>query len=395
MLTNTASTATRLTNLYNLLEVKPDATQDEVERGYKRVAAMYHPSRSKHSSAKERFEKATIAYCLLSDTEKRKQYDRDEDQCALPEVDPYDVFRNVHGGMPRHGRAKPLDTVVELPTHLSDFYNGKISTVTVIRDRICKDCNGLGTKREGMHGRCAECYGRGELAVVKQLTKDYTQQTTASCPVCKGAGTIVRPQDYCQTCNGSKLSKHQRTFKIRVERGMQEGDHYTFQGEGNEDPTMQLAGDVFIILTELKSDTFKRRGDHLLMSYDLTLVEALSGFHLVLNHLDGRQLVVQPTKGTCISPGQLWQVRGEGMPHRPDPSTRGNLIIQFSVTFPEYLPLEVSSKISKLLGRPPQPLLEEGFIPCTLTHADRSAITETAKKDEQPPGGRTATCQHQ
>ena len=405
-----------LGNLYHVLDIKPDASDAEVTRGYKRVSARCHPSRAKGTGARERFERAKQAYLVLSDPEARDRYDRDGFEGVAHKlgrggggggdsagVTAEDLYCRMHGGRERNGRAKPMDTVVELPVSLESFYNGKRARVSVTRTRLCTDCDARGTKREGQHGVCSDCEGRGELVLVRQISGAHTQETATACPTCAGKGWTVRPKDCCTTCSGGRTVREKKLFVFHIEKGMAEGDHFTEQSEGDEDPECTLPGDVVVVLSELKHETFKRSGPHLLMSYDLTLAEALTGFHMLVQHLDGRQLIVQPTKGTVVSPQQLWQVEGEGLPAHPSaPHVRGHLIVRFAVAFPERLPPDTAAKLAKVLNKPPyQMLLEEGFEQRTLMLTDPSVFADASTKARRRregdllPGGRTAVCAHQ
>ena len=391
-----------LGNLYQVLDVKPTASTEDILRAYKKVSARCHPSRTKHSGARERFERARQAFCVLSDTAHRERYNRDGYEAPPSEESAEDLYSRTHGGRERHGRAKPMDTVVELPVALDALYTGKKARVSITRTRLCGDCNGRGTLREGLQGRCADCEGRGELVVVRQVSALHTQESCTPCPTCAARGWVVLPQDCCKTCTGVRTVKQKKLFTFRVEKGMREGDHFTQQSEGDESPDCSLPGDVIVVLTELKHDTFKRHGAHLLMTYELTLAEALTGFHMLVQHLDGRQLVVQPTRGTVISPDQLWQVDGEGLPEHPStPDVRGHLVIRFTVVFPEQLTPDVSVRLAKLLNKPPYSmLLEEGFEEKTLAMSDPALFLESqperkTRDGDLPPGGRTAVCSHQ
>ncbi|KAJ9463356.1 DnaJ protein-like protein [Diplonema papillatum] len=398
-----------LTNLYDLLDVRPSAGADELLRGYKKMAIRFHPGRSTRADAhgaardSELFDRVGRAYEVLRDPKKRRHYDKTGEERAVgsgPPLNAHELFSEVYGGVKAKGRTKTGDTVVELAVSLEAFYNGRMSKVKVWRQRACRKCAGRGTKEDSNSGRCADCVGKGYLTLTKQLDREHVQQVTAQCPTCAGKGQVTHPYDYCTECKGECRASDQRTLTLHVEKGMCEGDHFTFQGEGDEDPGKQLPGDLVIFLTENKHEVFNRRNNHLLMSHELTLVESLTGFHLVVNHLDGRQLVIQPPRGVVVSPNQLWQVDNEGMPFPDDQSRHGHLIICFSVLFPERLPANITNHLSLLLGAPRPPLLDEGFEARTLTLADRSVFTEqdnpTKKQSEEyTPGIRTATCSHQ
>eukprot|EP01062_Namystynia_karyoxenos_P043792 TRINITY_DN32080_c0_g1_i2.p2 TRINITY_DN32080_c0_g1~~TRINITY_DN32080_c0_g1_i2.p2 ORF type:complete len:183 (+),score=65.33 TRINITY_DN32080_c0_g1_i2:788-1336(+) len=182
---------------------------------------------------------------------------------------------------------------------------------------------------------------------------------------------------------------------------MHSGQHFTFQGEGDQMPGMELAGDVIIILTEKRHDRFARRGNHLLLTYELTLSEALCGFALVIEHLDGRQLVIQPARGQVVSPNCMWQVDGEGMVVQGSAAERGHLLIRFQVEFPQRISDTDAEVLSQLFGRRPQPLVAADSVECWLKPAetglfDRSAAAQIGDVVSTALDSRkAAACAHQ
>ena len=392
----------RFVNLYDILEVEKDASKEDIKKQFKRISVRHKIAGAKQGQGtrgiQERLKQTAEAYRILGNTERRKQYNKHGvDESDLAGIDEDEMFCDVFEGVQKRGRRKASDIVFELSMSLESLYNGKSTRIAVIRKRFCKHCDSLGTKQEGLFGYCSSCSGRGEIHLIRQMTPSHSRHVSTTCPDCNGKGTVVRPQDYCTHCKGDLVVKEKRTFNITITPGMQEGDHFTFQGEGDEEPGCSLPGDVFVIIVNLKHDTFRRKGDHLLLSYELSLVEALCGFYLPLNHLDGRQLVIQPPKGVVISPHKFWQVEGEGMPV-PGEEIFGNLIIQFTVSFPDSLPNETTSQISRILTAPPQPVIEKDYLERTLTIADSTIFSNSSEKKEGEdalPSGNKATCQHQ
>eukprot|EP01063_Lacrimia_lanifica_P016267 TRINITY_DN22872_c0_g1_i1.p1 TRINITY_DN22872_c0_g1~~TRINITY_DN22872_c0_g1_i1.p1 ORF type:complete len:419 (+),score=123.24 TRINITY_DN22872_c0_g1_i1:88-1344(+) len=403
----------RLGSLYDVLEVAPDASEAALLRGYKRVAGRYHPSRTTHALSRSRFERACVAYRVLRDREVRKEYDYDgQERWGRSEgAEAEAFFCEVHGGCPaRGGQRKPRDTVVELALPLGAYYNGRTTKLVLKRTRLCPQCEGLGIPDERLRGLCADCRGKGCITHTTQrafLTRGMAaRQATATCPTCQGTGVTVSPKDRCTRCRGERTVAEQKHFNVVVEKGMGEGDHFVFPGEGDELPEHVLPGDAFVVLTESKHESFRRVGANLVTDTEISLADALTGFHLVFSHLDGRQLIVQPTRGTVVSPNKKWQVVGEGMPHRGDPSQMGHLVINVTVTFPSWITSEVSSKLARLLSKPPQQVvLEEGFQERTLVAADPGVLSERegsahATKGAAPvngdaPGGDVAACVQQ
>eukprot|EP00755_Sulcionema_specki_P010886 Sspe_Gene.47627::Locus_24394_Transcript_1_1_Confidence_1.000_Length_1857::g.47627::m.47627 len=384
--------------LYDLLECECDADIDTIHRQYRKLALRCHPTKVETPESAERFRKLAVAYDVLSVLQSRKQYDQEGTFEKRDDLDPLDVFGRAFHGTQRKGRPKPKDIIYELEVTLEGFYNGKKTTLAIVRDRLCPRCGGHGMRREGLESRCVDCCGAGKRVVVQQLNTGTVHRRQAMCVLCNGAGAVVLPEDRCQHCRGERTVQERETFTVIIEPGMRAGDFFTYQAQGHQIPGVLLSGDVIIVLESRKHARFTRKGDHLVLSHDLSLVEALTGFHVVIEHLDGRQLVVQPLKGQVTSPNMLWQVDNEGMP-RHNSAERGHLVLKFAVSFPERVSDEVASKLCDLLGRPHLPLIAEECIPRYLGPCDPTILEDdkarrrTATAYEAPAGAKT--CTHQ
>jgi DnaJ family protein A protein 2 len=158
-------------------------------------------------------------------------------------------------------------------------------------------------------------------------------QSQSVCPDCRGEGTTIREKDRCKNCHGKKTVKQNKILEVKVKRGMREGQKITFHGEGDQEPDVP-PGDVIIMLQGKPHDVFQREGDDLIMKRTISLTEALCGIQFSIKHLDGRNLVFRSTQGDVIDPDAVRGIVGEGMPRTRNPMDKGNLYIQFSVTFP-------------------------------------------------------------
>eukprot|EP01065_Artemidia_motanka_P033658 TRINITY_DN4067_c4_g1_i1.p1 TRINITY_DN4067_c4_g1~~TRINITY_DN4067_c4_g1_i1.p1 ORF type:complete len:420 (+),score=96.29 TRINITY_DN4067_c4_g1_i1:80-1261(+) len=387
--------------LYAALDCVPDADTATIQEQYRRCILQYHPEKSKSVEAKERFEEMCWALYVLTDPHRRKLYDTLGSRALeAAHFDAKDVFGEFFGGRKRRGRRKPEDTIHELPTSLEDLYNGKHTKLNITRDRTCPSCEGRGTRDEGVSVRCTDCSGSGVRSVTRQLAKGYIQQVQLACTGCGGSGRIIRLEDRCVQCNGQGITRERKTFEVQIEPGMHGGQHFTFQGEGDQMPGGELAGDIIIILTEKRHSRFARKGDHLLVTCELSLTEALCGFVMVVAHLDGRQLVVQPARGQVTSPNQLWQVEGEGMVvHRSGGAERGHMIIQFTVDYPQRVSEVDADALCQMLGRRPQPLVTADAVECWLKPAESGLLDRPTTTQADASGvfdaGKTAVCAHQ
>jgi len=385
------------TKLYAVLEAAPEADITALESNFRRLAVQCLPEKTR---SRERFDELCWALHVLRNPERRRQYDAGGAK-MVPSHDfvSSDVFGEIFGGRPRKGRRKAQDTVQELPTSLEDLYKGCTKKLSVHRERSCSKCEGSGTRNEGVSVQCTDCGGSGVRTASRQLARTYIQQVQLPCTACAGTGRIIRVDDRCSTCAGQGITREKRTFEVRVRPGMQSGEHFAFQGEGDHKLGCELPGDVIVILSEKRHPRFVRQGDHLLYTHELSLVEALCGFVMVVEHLDGRQLCIQPALGQVISPNQLWQVEGEGM---VVPGTggaeRGHLLLQFRVDFPARLSEANAQQICQILGQRPRPMVSADCVKCWLRPTELGALDHSAPVEQAGGGGlsrRSGECAHQ
>lgn len=387
---------------YDILGVAPSASTDEIKRAYKKLALKYHPDKNKDPEAQEKFKAMSVAYEVLSDDDKRKRYDTYGEKGVDQEsADPSDVFSSLFGGHRPRGEPKPKDIVHELPVSLEQFYNGRTAKLAIVRDRLCSSCDGRGANKPGVDAKCGDCSGRGVQLVTRQLGPGFIQQMQVPCRTCNGKGSSLRPEDRCKTCNGEQVVKDKKIFEVVVERGAKRGDHVAFAGEGDQVPGVRLSGDIIIVFDQKPHSVFTRKGNHLVMDRTISLAEALTGFHCVVDHLDGRKLSISPPTGTVLDPEQLYEVAREGMPvPRTGGVERGNLMIKFRVQYPTNIADGDLALLRKILGNPPRPDIPESAEACTLSVAHISPEAEQKARedddDDQPKGGpRAATCAQQ
>jgi len=272
------------TKLYKVLGVEKNATGSEIKKAYRKLAVKHHPDKG---GDPDTFKEISKAYDILGDEEKRTQYDQfgEEGVGGGQGGDAGDIFDMMFngGGGRRGGRGggqkKGKDEVHPLEVSLEDLYNGKVRKLSVTRQVI---------DRSVPVKTCEECDGQG---VVIQMIRmgPMVQQTQSACSSCNGKGV---------TCKKKRVKE---VLEVPVQKGAPSGHRVTFQEKSDEHPGV-TPGDVIFVLNETPHAVFKRRGADLYVEKTISLVEALCGFEMEVEHLDGRTLIVKSNPGDVIAP---------------------------------------------------------------------------------------------
>lgn len=335
------------TTLYDLLRVKPNATEEEIKKSYRQLAKEYHPDKNPNHG--EKFKEISFAYEVLSNPERRELYDArgldgiKEGGSSGGFSGAEDLFSTLFGGggggMPfffggnsrRHRRGENM--MHPLNVSLEDLYKGKTSRLQLSKRVVCTNCKGTGSK-DGISHQCTSCNGAGVKIKSQRIGLGMIQQMQIQCPECNGFGSKISEKDRCKKCKGEKTVREQKMLEVHIEKGMREGQRITFHGEADEEPGVET-GDVIIVLQQREHELFQRQGDDLVIIKKISLCEALCGFQFVIKHLDGTDLVIESPPGDVLEPDCIRGVRGQGMPIPRHPDMRGNLFVRFEVEFPE------------------------------------------------------------
>jgi DnaJ family protein A protein 2 len=396
------------TEYYDRLGVSPSASASEIKRAYHKLAMKYHPDKNADAAAEEKFKFYKEAYDIIGDPEKRNSYNmHGKKYFTEPRgMDASDIFSAFFGGGGRgpSGPKKTKDLEHYLNVTLEDLYNGSTKQMKVTRKKLCASCKGNGTKSGAKSNTCNVCSGTGVQMHVRRFGH-MIQQSRAPCSNCDGSGECIPQRDRCNSCRGDKTVTENKILKVEIEKGMKEGSKIVFRGESNEEPGY-VTGDVIFIVREIRHKTFAREGAHLIITRDIPLVNALTGYTFNVEHLDGRRLSISTNAGDIIKNGDLREIPEEGMPITGSVYTKGSLYVKFNVQFPTTLsPKQVQLLLNHLPGNTseakPSGEVEEVTLetvdPERIKRQSNSTYSNNAydESSEEERGGTVHSCQQQ
>lgn len=345
--------ATGTRDYYEVLGVKKSASQDEIKKAYRKLARQYHPDANPNDpKAEEKFKEVSSAYEVLSDAEKRKQYDAGPSffgqgpqagggfrgyQGGQPAGGDWgDLFGNLFGGAfggtggfggRRQQRAeRGEDVSVSVKLSFEDALKGVTTKISVPQTAQCTTCGGSGAAPGTAPITCPQCQGRG---VVSQSQGFFA--LSQPCGRCGGVGRIV--ENPCPVCNGSGATRTLRKFTVPLPPGVKEGTKIRLKGKGESGRRGGPSGDLYVIAEVGDSPLFERRGAELLVEVPVTMVEAALGATVRVPTPEGGVALKVPA-GT--QDGKLLKLKGKGAP-RLGASGKGDLIARIKVLTPQNL----------------------------------------------------------
>jgi len=350
-------------DLYDVLGVKKGASPDELKKAYRKLARQYHPDRNPgDESAEERFKEVQAAYDVLSDPEKRKQYDTVGNRMFTGgngaggfNVDFGDLgdLGDILGGLfGRGGRAssrgrrargeKGRDVEVAVNVSFEDSLRGLETRIPVQLEIPCETCHGTGAEPGTAPILCPECRGRGVVAEDQGIFA-----LSQPCPRCGGDGTVVEKP--CRTCGGSGRQVHTKRYAVKIPAGVKDGTRIKLKGKGEAGRNGGPAGDLHVVTRVTPSPLYERKGSDLVLEVPVTFAEAALGAEVEIPTPDGRISLKIPAGS---HDGRMLRVRGRGAPHLKG-SGRGDLLARVRVNVPKKLTkaereaLEAYSKVSR------------------------------------------------
>jgi DnaJ homolog subfamily A member 2 len=394
---------------YEILEVPKDASLADIKKSYRKLAMKWHPDKNPNNDeADKNFKSISEAYQVLSDPEKRKVYDqygKDGLSGGGPSMNADDLFKNLFDGGFFGGRGGFADlfggfggfsqgqqqqqqrkgTSIKYPLNvtLKELYNGNTRKLKITRKVICGVCNGSGLKPGKSETSCETCKGRGSQVTVTRQGNCIMQQQTI-CSSCRGVGKSVAPSDKCTACLGEKTIDEARILQVIIQPGMEIGERIILEGEANELPNCEEAGDVIIHLQLKEEDSkWKNIGKDLIYTHDISLVEAVCGGDLYITHLDGRILHLDCDRSKVIQSGDIKKILNEGLPDRGNPNKKGDLYVRLNLRLPEKVTDEQRSVIEHHFPRGDK----ENHLEVTSVQSDHITNPEYKQKEDHKQKG--------
>jgi molecular chaperone DnaJ len=341
-------------DLYKVLGVGRNASDEEIKKAYRKLARRYHPdTNAGDAGAEERFKEISAAYDVLSDPEKRRAYDQGSGPFAGGTFDPSafggsfsDILSNLFGGgraepPPRGGgraraqRGRDLETEVSLS--FEEAVDGTQTSLAIPTSTPCETCHGTGARPGTSPTVCPVCQGRG----VEQQDQGFFS-SMRPCSRCGGSGSII--ESPCPTCNGSGARRTIKRLRVNIPGGVREGSRVRIAGKGEPGLNGGPPGDLFVVTRVAPSPIFRQVADHLEVEIPLTVVEALQGATVEVPTLHGsKRLRVAP--GTRH--GTVQRLRGEGPP-RLGGRGRGDIRYRFTIELPRSLTAEQREVVDRL-----------------------------------------------
>ncbi len=339
--------ASRLPDLYGVLGVAHDASDDEIKRAYRQLARELHPDVNGDPQAEQRFKEITAAYDTLSDPGRRRQYDLFGRFGAGvpgggvgPDVFPFgdfsDIFDVFFGGGGRGGRrrgrrsrARPgedLRVPLELAFEQAAF--GLKTEVEIQTMSTCARCDGSGSEPGTAPARCPQCGGQGDVQEVARSIFG-TVMTARPCPTCDGAGEIV--PNPCSECRGEGRVRARRTLPIEVPAGVADGMDLRLPREGMAGRAGGPSGDLYVSFQVKPHPVFERRGQDLVCELSVPMTMAALGADVEILTLEGAETL---RLDAGIGSGTVIRLRGKGIPNL-ERRGRGDLFVTVVVETPD------------------------------------------------------------
>jgi molecular chaperone DnaJ len=357
---------------YEILGVVKGCTVEELKKSYRKVAMQFHPDRNPgNKDAEDKFKEAAEAYEVLSDADKRSQYDRyghagvagngrsggggysgnmsmDDIFSQFGDIFGDDLFGSFFSGggrgKPGGGRARGVrgsNLRIKIKLNYEEIAAGANKTIKVKKHVPCAVCSGSGAKDKGSVQTCPTCNGNGQ---VRKVTNTFLgqMQTVSTCPTCNGEGTTITAK--CSACKGEGRVYGEETVSIDIPAGVQEGMQLSLSGKGNAGERGGATGDLIILVEEEAHASLHRDGLNVAYDLHITFPDAVFGTTVEVPTIDGKAKIKIPV-GTHS--GKIFRLRGKGFP-AVNSYERGDQLVHVNVWTPQNISIEEKGMLEKM-----------------------------------------------
>lgn len=333
---------------YQILGVSKNATDDEIKKAYRKLAVKYHPDRQQDKSkeeraaAEEKFKEIAEAYEVLSDKEKRAEYDNPMGEFKFSgNIDLDEIIRRFRQNFetfefsdffgqsnmrPHPSRGQNLR--VRIYVTLNEVHSGATKEIKYNRQVRCKECDGTTIGKDSHIDTCPYCGGTGRI-----VSSMGAWQTVSPCPHCNGSGQIVK--NPCHRCGGTGFETETKTISINIPKGIADGMAFTIVGGGNEaQDSRAMNGDLQVVVEVKEDEKFTRYGDNLAYQLNVPVLTAILGGKVPFVSLDGKALKAKIPQGA--ESGERIIFTGHGLPNI-NTGEYGDLYVILNLVVPKKL----------------------------------------------------------
>ena len=342
---------------YEVLGINKSASADQIKSAYRKLAVKYHPDKNKGDKAsEEKFKEASEAYHVLSNAERKQNYDNFghaafenggggrggfgnfDFSSSFSDIFE-DFFGEGFGGGRRSRRSnnRGSDLRYDLSITLEEAYSGKKQDIKFSTSEKCTTCKGSGSKPGTSASSCSMCGGHGQ---VRSSQGFFTVQQT--CPQCSGSGEqITNP---CSECSGQGKRQASKRLSVTIPKGVDDGTRIRLSGKGEAGTKGAGSGDLYLFINVYSHDLFKRSDENLFFECPISIADAALGTSIEIPTIDGGKAKIKIPAGT--QSGKQFRLKGKGMPYMRG-SGNGDLYIQVNTEVPISLNREQKELLEK------------------------------------------------